>query len=159
MKSAYSHLTTAFADGVTCVDEISEIQGEDFLRFTAVRTLGRGPHKYGATGMPLSNFLADAYYPIGWSLGFGTPQFPYDHAAGRAKFEANFCTVEHMHGREEDGEENVKKRRKILPQICTSRSSAHSLMTNPPDAYTQLRNRLGQLRGCKGQGCRTAEGP
>jgi N-acetylglucosamine-6-sulfatase len=35
----------------------------------------------------------------------------------------------------------------------------HSLMANPPDAFTQLRNRLGQLRGCKGQGCRTAEGP
>jgi intein/homing endonuclease len=118
VKSAYSHLTTAFEDGVTCVDEISEIRGEDSLRSKAVRALGRGPHKYGATGTPLSNFLADAYYPIGWSLGFGTPQFPYDHAAGRAKFEADFCTVEHMHGREEDGEENVKKRRKILPQIC-----------------------------------------
>ena len=117
VKSAYSHLTTAFKNGVTCVDEISEIRGEDSLRSKAVRALGRGPHKFGATGTPLSNFLADSYYPIGFSLGFGTPQFPYDHARGRANFEKDFCTIEHMHGREEDDEENVKKSRKILPQI------------------------------------------
>lgn len=117
VKSSYSHLTTAFKDGVTCVDEISEIRGEDSLRSKAVRALGRGPHKFGATGTPLSNFLADSYYPIGFSLGFGTPQFPYDHARGRYKFEADFCTIEHKHGREEDDEENVKKNRKILPQI------------------------------------------
>ena len=36
----------------------------------------------------------------------------------------------------------------------------HSLMANPPeDALTRLRTRFGQLRGCAGQGCRTAEGP
>ncbi len=35
-----------------------------------------------------------------------------------------------------------------------------SLMANPPDAkLAQLRNRLGQLRDCKGQECVTAEGP
>jgi N-acetylglucosamine-6-sulfatase len=36
----------------------------------------------------------------------------------------------------------------------------HSLMANPPDdALTQLRNQLGQLRDCSGQGCKSAEGP
>ncbi len=36
----------------------------------------------------------------------------------------------------------------------------HGLMVNPPDAaLTRLRERLGHLRGCNGQGCRTAEGP
>ena len=35
-----------------------------------------------------------------------------------------------------------------------------SLMANPPDGkLTQMRNRLGQLRNCKGQECMTAEGP
>jgi N-acetylglucosamine-6-sulfatase len=35
----------------------------------------------------------------------------------------------------------------------------HSLMANPPDApLKQLRNRLGQLRDCKGKECMKAEG-
>ena len=35
-----------------------------------------------------------------------------------------------------------------------------SLMANPPDdELAQLRSRLEQLRGCKSQECKTAEGP
>lgn len=117
VKSAASHLTRAFRGGVTCVDEISEIRGDDSLRSKAIRALNRGPHKYGATGTPLSNFVNDSYWPLAWSLGLATPQFPYDYASGKAKFETDFCEIEYMHGRREDGEEHVKKRRKILPRI------------------------------------------
>jgi N-acetylglucosamine-6-sulfatase len=36
----------------------------------------------------------------------------------------------------------------------------HSIMPAPPEgALTQLRNRLGQLRACKGSECKAAEGP
>ena len=35
----------------------------------------------------------------------------------------------------------------------------HSLMANPPDALTQLGNRLKKLRDCKGAACKAAEGP
>ncbi len=117
VKSAASHLTRAFRGGVTCVDEISEIRGDDSLRSKAIRALNRGPHKYGATGTPLSNFINDSFWPLAWSLGLATPQFPYDYASGKAKFETDFCEIEYMHGRREDGEEHVKKRRKILPRI------------------------------------------
>ncbi|MGH3086791.1 MAG: DEAD/DEAH box helicase family protein, partial [Rubrobacteraceae bacterium] len=35
VKSAYSHLTTAFERGVKCVDEVSEMRGDDSLRSKA----------------------------------------------------------------------------------------------------------------------------
>lgn len=117
-KTAVSHLTTSFKRGVICVDEVSEIRGDDSLRSKAVRALVRGPWKFGATGTPLSNFLSDSFYPLGFSLGPNSTAFPYSFdAEGKSKFEADFCVIENMMGREEDGESNVKKRRKLLPQI------------------------------------------
>ncbi len=117
VKPAYSHLTVAFKEGVVLVDEVSEIRG-DSIRSRAVRALARGPHRYGATGTPLSNFITDSFYGISFCLGAGSAAFPYDHGPkGKAKFEADFAVVEHLHGRAEDGEEHLKKRRKILPQI------------------------------------------
>lgn len=97
---------------MTCVDEISEIRGDDSLRSKAIRALNGGPHKYGATGTPLSNFINDSYWPLAWCLSLATPQFPYDYASGKSKFETDFCEIEFLHGRREDDEENVKKRRK-----------------------------------------------
>lgn len=118
VKSAASHLTRAFEKGVTCVDEVAEIRGDDSLRSKAVRAIGRGPHKYGATGTPMSNFIADSFYPLAWSLGPGTDRFPYEYGAkGKARYEQDFCVIEHLHGKKEDGEEHLRKRRKILPTI------------------------------------------
>ncbi|WP_160309661.1 SNF2-related protein [Rubrobacter aplysinae] len=117
-KAAYTHLTTAFKQGVRCIDEISEVRGDDSLRSKSLRALARGPHIYGATGTPLSNFLADAFWGLYICLGNATPAFPYDYHGGKAKFEDDFCVTEHMMGRAEDGEANQRKRRKILPQVA-----------------------------------------
>ena len=92
--------------------------GGDSLRSRAVRALGRGPHRYGATGTPLSNYISDAYFGLEFCLGAGSTAFPYTPGnSGRAKFESDFCVVEFLHGRERDGEGHLRKRRKVLPQI------------------------------------------
>ena len=118
VKTAVSHLTRAFNKGVTCVDEVAEIRGDDSLKSKAVRALGRGPHKYGATGTPMSNYINDSYYPTSWALGPGSASFPYEFGPkGKTSYEQDFCIIEHLHGRKDDGEENQKKRRKILPKI------------------------------------------
>ena len=116
VKPAYSHLTRAFKTGVVCVDEVSEIRGDDSLRSKAIRALAAGPHRYGATGTPLSNFIADAFWGLWFSLGNASPLFPYDYH-GKAKFESDFCVIEYMNGRADDGEDHLRKRRTILPRI------------------------------------------
>ena len=116
VKPAYSHLTRAFKNGVVCVDEVSEIRGDDSLRSKSIRALAAGPHRYGATGTPLSNFIADAFWGLWFSLGNASPLFPYDYH-GKAKFESDFCVIEYMNGKPDDGEDHLRKRRTILPQI------------------------------------------
>ena len=116
VKPAYSHLTRAFKNGVVCVDEVSEIRGDDSLRSKSIRAIAAGPHRYGATGTPLSNFIADAFWGLWFSLGAASPLFPYDYH-GKAKFESDFCVIEYMNGRADDGEDHLRKRRTILPQI------------------------------------------
>lgn len=118
VKPAYSHLTTAFRDGVTVIDEISEIRGDDSLRSKSVRALARGPHKYGLTGTPLSNYISDAFYGLWWCLGGSSAAFPYAYGAeGKRAFENDFCVAEYTMGRESDREEHLRKRRKLLPRI------------------------------------------
>ena len=116
VKPAYSHLTRAFKNGVVCVDEVSEIRGDDSLRSKSIRALAAGPHRYGATGTPLSNYISDAFFGLWFSLGNASPLFPYDYH-GKAKFESDFCVIEYMGGKPEDDEEHLRKRRTILPQI------------------------------------------
>ena len=116
VKPAYGHLTRAFKTGVVCVDEVSEIRGDDSLRSKAIRALAAGPYRYGATGTPLSNFIADAFWGLWFSLGNASPLFPYDYH-GKAKFESDFCVIEYMNGRADDGEDHLRKRRTILPRI------------------------------------------
>ncbi len=116
VKSAASHLSGAFEHGVVCVDEVSEIRGDDSLRSKAVRALARGPHRYGATGTPVSNFISDSFWGLLFCLGAASPAFPYSFE-GKPKFETDFCVVEYLHGRASDNEEHLKKRKKVLPQI------------------------------------------
>ena len=116
-KSSYTHLTRAFKGGVLAIDEVSEIRGDDSLRSKSIRAISSGPHVYGATGTPLSNFIADSYWGLLVTLGASSPAFPYSHVGGEAKFEDDFCVQEFMKGREEDGEENQNKRKRLLPEI------------------------------------------
>jgi len=114
VRNAASHLAGAFRRGVVCVDELSLIRGDDSLRSKAIRAL-RARHRFGATGTPISNYVNDAFWGLWWTLGNASERFPYDYQ-GKAKFEADFCVVEHTMGHKE-GEEHQRKRRKVLPEV------------------------------------------
>jgi hypothetical protein len=117
--SAASYLSTTFRHGVICVDELSLIKGDDSLRSRAVRAL-HATHKYGFTGTPISNYVNDAFWGLWFCLSGGQAaslRFPYDYDGGKEKFTQDFCVIEFMMGREEDGEEHVRKRRKVLPEV------------------------------------------
>jgi ribosomal protein L40E len=55
-----SLLSVAFRRGTVCVDELSQIRGDDSLRSKAVRAL-RARHALGATGTPISNYVNDRF--------------------------------------------------------------------------------------------------
>jgi hypothetical protein len=119
VRSAASYLSTAFRHGVICVDELSLIKGDDTLRSRAVRAL-QSTHKYGFTGTPISNYVNDAFWGLWFCLSGGQAaslRFPYDHDGGKEKFTEDFCVIEYMMGREEDGEAAVRTRRKVLPEV------------------------------------------
>lgn len=114
VRSAASHLAGAFRRGVVCVDELSLIRGDESLRSKAIRAL-RARHRFGATGTPISNYVNDAFWGLWWALGNASERFPYDYE-GKAKFEADFCVIEHQMGHK-PGEEHQRKRRKVLPEV------------------------------------------
>ncbi len=119
VRSTASYLSTAFRHGVVCVDELSLIKGDDSLRSRAVRAL-RAAHKYGFTGTPISNYVNDAFWGLWFCLSggkAGSLRFPYDYGGGKEKFTQDFCVIEFMMGREEDVEEHLRKRRKVLPEV------------------------------------------
>jgi hypothetical protein len=116
VRCAASHLSTAFRRGVICVDELSEIRGADSRRSKAVRAL-RAACRYGGSGTPISNYVNDAFWGLWWTLGNATTRFPYDYEGGPSQFQQDFCVLEYLMGREEDGEGHVRKRVKILPEV------------------------------------------
>ena len=121
-KGAYSRLTKCFRDGIVVCDEVSEIRGDDSLRSKVIRALQRGYKKVGAfrwglTGTPLSNFISDSFWGLWWCLGNASLAFPYDYRGGKAKFEEDFCVIEHMFGSQEKGEDHRRVRRKVLPMV------------------------------------------
>lgn len=118
VRSTGSYLSTVFRHGVVCVDELSLIKGDGTLRSRAVRAL-HGAYKYGFTGTPISNYVNDAFWGMWFCLagGPGTPMFPYAYKGGKQKFTLDFCVIEYKMGRAEDGEENVRVSRKVLPEV------------------------------------------
>lgn len=119
VRSAASYLSTSFRHGVICVDELSLIKGDDSLRSRAVRAL-QSSHKYGFSGAPISNYVNDAFWGLWFCLSGGQAaslRFPYTHDGGKEKFTEDFCVIEYMMGREEDEEETVRARRKVLPEV------------------------------------------
>lgn len=116
VRCAASHLSTAFRRGVICVDELSLIRGADSRRSKAIRAL-RAACRYGGSGTPISNYVNDAFWGLWWTLGNANSRFPYDYHGGPTQFQADFCVVEYLMGRESEGEENQKKRTKVLPEV------------------------------------------
>jgi hypothetical protein len=116
VRCAASQLSTAFRRGVICVDELSLVRGKDSRRSKAIRAL-RAACRYGGSGTPISNYVNDAFWGLWWALGNATSRFPYDYHGGPTQFQADFCVVESLMGREEDGEGNQKKRVKVLPEV------------------------------------------
>jgi hypothetical protein len=110
VTTAGHYLAHAFAEGVIVVDEGTLAKGDDSLRSKAVRCL-RARHRYLLTGTPVSNYVNDVFWLLWWALGNATLRFPYDYDGGRAKFEADFCVIEH------DVSSGRRERRKVLPQV------------------------------------------
>lgn len=116
VRCAASQLSTAFRRGVICTDELSEIRGMNSRRSKAVRAL-RAACRYGGSGTPISNYVNDAFWGLWWTLGNATARFPYDYDGGPTQFQQDFCVLEYLMGREEDGEGHLRKRVKILPEV------------------------------------------
>lgn len=115
-KPSYRYLTHAFRKGVICVDELSEMRG-DSLRSRAIRALNRGPFKFGGTGTPLSNYINDCFWGLWWTLGNATPAFPYAYIGGKAKFETDFCVIQHTLGDKGTAQEGNRVGKRVLPQV------------------------------------------
>ena len=110
-----SLMSTTFRRGVICVDELSQIRGDDSLRSKAVRAL-RARHPLGATGTPISNYVNDCFWGLWWALGNASTRFPYDYD-GKPGFERDFCVIETLYGSRERGEQHLQKRREVLPEV------------------------------------------
>jgi hypothetical protein len=114
VRSAASLLATTFRRAVICVDELTEMQGDDSLRGKAVRGM-RCRHPLGGSGTPISNYVNSAFYGLWWCCGNANGRFPYD-IDGKAQFERDFCVIEHTMGKE-GTEQGRRQRRKILPEV------------------------------------------
>jgi SNF2 family DNA or RNA helicase len=110
VKTAGHYLAHAFADGVIVVDEGTLAKGNDSLRSKAVRGL-RARHRFLLTGTPISNYVNDVFWLMWWTLGNASLRFPFDYEGGRAKFEADFCVIEHWRNK------GRREGRKVLPQV------------------------------------------
>lgn len=110
VKTAGHYLSQAFHDGVIVVDEGTLAKGNESLRSKAIRGL-RCRHPFLMTGTPVSNYVNDVFWLLWWALGEATLRFPFSYHGGRAKFEADFCVIEHhlSKGRREG--------RKVLPKV------------------------------------------
>ena len=115
VHSIGKHLSTAFKNGVICVDELSLIRGIDSKRGKAVRSL-RAKCRFAGSGTPIANYISDAYNGLGWTVGHGCVRFPYGYD-DRSSFEDSFAVTEMLYGSEKEGEGNVIKRRKVLPKV------------------------------------------
>jgi hypothetical protein len=112
VKTAGHYLAGAFADGVIVVDEGTLAKGNDSLRSKAIRGL-RARHRYLLTGTPISNYVNDVFWLLWWTLGNASVRFPFDYEGGRAKFEADFCVIEHWR----NNKDGKRSGRKVLPRI------------------------------------------
>ena len=115
VRSAASLLASTFRRAVICVDELTEMQGDDSLRGKALRGM-RCRHPLGGSGTPISNYVNSAFYGLWWCCGNANSRFPYD-IDGKAQFERDFCVIEHTMGKEGTEQEGRRQRRKILPEV------------------------------------------
>ena len=115
VRAIASLLATTFGRAVICVDELSEMQGDDSLRGKAVRGM-RARHPLGGTGTPISNYVNSCFFGLWWCCGSASPRFPYD-IDGKPQFERDHCVIEYTYGDPEQGEGSIRKRRKILPEV------------------------------------------
>lgn len=115
VRAIASLLATTFHRGVICVDELSEMQGDDSLRGKAVRGM-RARHPLGGTGTLISNYVNSCFFGLWWCCGNASARFPYD-IDGKQQFERDHCVIEYTLGDPKKGEAHVRKRRKILPEV------------------------------------------
>ena len=123
-----SLLSSTFRRGIVCVDELTEMQGDTSLRGKAVRGL-RCRHPLGGTATLISNYVNSCFHGMWWCCGNASSRFPFD-LAGKPQFEREFCVIEHTFGDPEQGEDHVRKRRKILPEVTNLSVLWRLLSTN-----------------------------
>ncbi len=116
VKSAAHYLASAFKDGVIAIDEGTLIKGDSSHRSRAIRCL-RARNKLLATGTPISNYVNQIFWLMWWCLGDGSLRFPYSYQGGLASFEADFCVIQYLHGRQGSKTEHRREQRKVLPRI------------------------------------------
>lgn len=109
------HLAGAFKRGVICVDELSLIRGVDSKRGKAVRSL-KAKCRFAGSGTPIANYISDAFNGCQWVAAGPNVRFPYGYN-DRKDWENSFAVIELMHGSKDEGEDNVIKRRKVLPKV------------------------------------------
>lgn len=123
-----SILAGTFRRGIICVDELTEMQGDDSLRGKAVRGL-RCAHPLGGTATMISNYVNSCFHGLWWTCGNASARFPYD-LSGKSKFENDFCVIEHVYGSDKKDEGHVRKRRRILPEVSNLSSLWRLLSMN-----------------------------
>ncbi len=116
VKSAAHYLSSAFAEGVICIDEGTLIKGDQSQRSKAIRGL-KARNRLLATGTPISNYVNQIFWLMWWCLGDASLRFPYSYHGGLAAFEADFCVIEYTYGREGSETAHRREKRKVLPQI------------------------------------------
>jgi predicted RNA methylase len=128
VRSIGSLLAVTFRRAIICVDELTEMQGDDSLRGKAVRGL-RCRHALGGTATMISNYVNSCFFGMWWCCGNASARFPFS-VDDKPQFERDFCVIEHTFGDPEKNEGHVRKRRKILPEVTNLSVIWRLLSTN-----------------------------
>ena len=128
VPSIGSLLSSTFRRGIICVDELTEMQGDASLRGKAVRGLGCR-HPLGGTATLISNYVNSCFHGLWWCCGNASSRFPFA-LDDKPQFERDFCVIEHIYGSAEKNEEDVRKRRRILPEVTNLSVLWRLLSTN-----------------------------
>ena len=112
MKPMYTRMKHLF--DTIIVDEGVKIKSKSSMQSVAVRSL-HAKNKLLLSGSPIKGWISDAYFLLHWTLGNGSPRFPYQYKGGTEKFLDDFGVYEYV--AEEFRKSLSKGRKKLLPEI------------------------------------------
>ncbi|MFH0989919.1 MAG: DEAD/DEAH box helicase [bacterium] len=112
VKGMFSYLKHAF--DTVIVDEGVKIKSKHSMQGIAVRSL-HAKNRLLLSGSPIKGWITDAFWLLHWTLGDGSPRFPYRYVGGTEKFLDDFGVFEYV--AEEFRKSLSKGRKKLLPEI------------------------------------------